>query len=122
MVALPHLDFRFLITTFAGYLIRLRTNEKMNPIFLNNYLNTKQSQYNVKRFATPAVSQTNINATNLKSVLVPVPPNQEQNKIASILGTVDSKISELESKKLSLEKLKKGLMQKLLTGQIRVKV
>ena len=44
-----------------------------------------------------------------------------QQKISSILSSVDDKISELQIKKTSLESLKKGLMQKLLTGQIRVK-
>jgi len=108
--------------TFAGYLIRLRTNEKMNPIFLNNYLNTDQSQFLVKRFATPGVSQTNINATNLKSVAIPVPPRKEQDKIALILDKFYFRVIELKSKKSKLEILKKGLMQKLLTGKIRVKV
>ena len=46
----------------------------------------------------------------------------EQEKIASILSEVDFKITSLESKKTNLEKLKEGLMQKLLTGQIQVKV
>ena len=47
---------------------------------------------------------------------------EEQQKIASILSNVDSKIDCLESQKSKLETLKKGLMQKLLTGTIRVKV
>jgi type I restriction enzyme, S subunit len=46
----------------------------------------------------------------------------EQQKIESILSSVDTKISKLESKKKSAESLKKGLMQKLLTGEIRVKI
>jgi len=44
----------------------------------------------------------------------------EQQKIASILSKIDSKISDFESKRITLENLKKSLMQKLLTGQIRV--
>ncbi len=51
-----------------------------------------------------------------------LPPLTEQQKIASILSAIDNKISDLKSKKSNLESLKKGLMQKLLTGQIRVKV
>ena len=92
----------------------------MNPVFLNNYLNTKQSQYNIKRFATPAINQTNINATNLKSVIIIVPSRQEQDKIALILSNVDSQIQLQIRYKEKLEKLKKSLMQKLLTGQVSV--
>lgn len=47
---------------------------------------------------------------------------KEQQKIASVLSNVDNQITDLESKKSHLEKLKRGLMQKLLTGQIRVKI
>ena len=54
-------------------------------------------------------------------LLLPFPESyDEQQKIASILSSVDDNINKLESKKDSLDKIKKGLMQKLLTGQIRV--
>jgi len=46
----------------------------------------------------------------------------EELKLVEILKNLDFKNSNLESKKTSLDKLKKGLMQKLLTGQVRVKV
>ncbi|HCI29111.1 MAG TPA: restriction endonuclease subunit S, partial [Fervidobacterium sp.] len=45
-----------------------------------------------------------------------------QQKIADILSSVDDQIEEYQTKKEKLEMLKKGLMQKLLTGKIRVKV
>ena len=64
-----------------------------------------------------------INLEFIRSFLIPTSNKQkEQQKIASILSNVDSKISELESKKSHIEKIKKGLMQKLLTGQIRIRV
>lgn len=47
---------------------------------------------------------------------------KEQQKIASILSNVDSQIESLKSKKSQLQKTKQGLMQKLLTGPIRVRV
>jgi len=51
-----------------------------------------------------------------------IPPLNEQQKIASILSNVDSQIYKQQEYKSKLKSLKKGLMQKLLTGQIRVKV
>ena len=54
---------------------------------------------------------------NLRMIL---PCMEEQKKIAEILSTVDKKLENLKEKKESFEELKKGLMQKLLTGQVRV--
>lgn len=47
---------------------------------------------------------------------------KEQQKIAEILNISDKEIQLLNSKLEKLKEQKKGLMQKLLTGQIRVKV
>ena len=49
-----------------------------------------------------------------------IPKIEEQRKLASILLEVDEKIKVYENKKNKLEMIKKGLMQKLLTGKIRV--
>jgi type I restriction enzyme, S subunit len=49
-----------------------------------------------------------------------MPPLEEQKQIAEILSTVDKKLENLKEKKLFFQELKKGLMQKLLTGEVRV--
>ena len=59
----------------------------------------------------------------LRKILTPISQNiLEQKQIASILSNVDTQIQKEKLHKSNLERLKKGLMQKLLTGQIRVKV
>ncbi len=50
----------------------------------------------------------------------PIPPLPEQARIASILSGVDAYIQKNKEYKEKSEILKRGLMQKLLTGQIRV--
>lgn len=57
-----------------------------------------------------------------EKILIKVPPIREQNRIASVLSSVDGKIDNLLTKKKKLESQKKGLMQDLLTGKVRVKV
>lgn len=52
---------------------------------------------------------------------IPLPSNEEQQKIANILSKIDEKIQVLTNKKAHYQTLKKGLMQNLLTGKIRVK-
>lgn len=56
----------------------------------------------------------------VEDIKIVIPSLEEQEKIASILSEVDKKIDGYENKKQKLEELKKGLMQQLLTGNIRV--
>lgn len=72
-----------------------------------------------------AVGQTmpNMNTGILASLPLVTPANkQEQEEIAGILDSVDAKASLLFSKRLHYQTLKRGLMQKLLTGEWRVKL
>jgi len=59
-----------------------------------------------------------INSSDVKSISIPIPPLPEQKKIASILTTVDDKISSIGQQIQQTEQLKKGLMEKLLTEGI----
>lgn len=56
----------------------------------------------------------------LANITMPLPPLAEQEKISQILDDVDTKLQMLESKQSAVKSLKRGLMQKLLTGEWRV--
>ncbi|WP_300222209.1 restriction endonuclease subunit S [uncultured Helicobacter sp.] len=62
-----------------------------------------------------------INATDLSQIEIPLPPLAEQEKIAEILSEADNGITLLEQKLESLKSQKRGLMQNLLNGKVRVK-
>ena len=64
----------------------------------------------------------NIQKSTLEKVLVPVPSLPEQTKIANFLTTLDDEITNLTEQLKQLQLQKKGLMQQLLTGKVRVKV
>lgn len=55
-------------------------------------------------------------------VKVEVPEYEEQVAIANVLNTAQAEIKSYEQKLNALQQQKKGLMQKLLTGEIRVKI
>ncbi len=61
-----------------------------------------------------------VSKANLKTVVVPVPPKEEQNRIASILSEMEEEINALEYKLDKYRKVKNGMMQQLLTGKIRL--
>ena len=107
---------------FAGYLIRFQPDQtKLNSKFLFHYIHSIYYWKYIKSIQTWGV-QPNVNAEQYSNLLILLSPIHEQQKIASILSGVDAYIQKNQQYKKRLEKLKKGLMQKLLTGQIRVKV
>jgi len=67
-----------------------------------------------------ATAQAGVYLNELSKMQLFIPPLEEQKQIASILSSMDAKIKKEEEYKAKLERLKKGLMQKLLTGEIRV--
>ncbi|OAA87801.1 Type-1 restriction enzyme EcoKI specificity protein [Clostridium ljungdahlii] len=95
--------------------------EKYNPNFYFQYL---QSDYFINILTSSLVGsdQPYIKTSEFSKIYFPVPTFEEQQKISSILSSVDEQIDQYEAKKEKLQELKKGLMQKLLTGKIRVKV
>jgi type I restriction enzyme S subunit len=106
---------------FASYLIRLRPKgEVADSFFLTSYLIFSNEK--LRRLATRAVHQANINATTLQRVMVLIPPLPEQQKIAEILSTVDERLELLRKRKGRLKRTKKGLMNDLLTGNKRVRL
>lgn len=99
-----------------------RLSDDIISHFLYYVFQSLDFQRQLKSFAKQS-TRDYVGITNQRHIFIPyLSSKDEQDKIATILSTVDSKINDLESEKSSLEQLKKGLMQKLLTGQIRVKV
>ncbi len=89
----------------------------INRRFINYIFNSDRTLQYIKRLSGGSTRQR-INRTTLSKIVIPLPPLQEQKKIASILTTVDDKITAIEEQVQQTEQLKKGLMRKLLTEGI----
>lgn len=63
-----------------------------------------------------------VNSNDIKGLIVSVPTEEEQKAISNILAKADREIHLLEKENDVMKEQKKGLMQNLLTGKIRVKV
>ena len=72
------------IYCFASYLIRLSISEDCaNPFYINAFMNTERFQVGIKRYASRAIGQSNINAKSLAAYRIPLPPITKQNQIVS---------------------------------------
>lgn len=95
-------------------LIVLIPEENINGKFIAEYINQKvnfpQESTGVPQLTRPTVS----------SISICLPPIEDQKMIAEIFSTVDKKIEKEKEYKEQLQQLKKGLMQDLLTGKVRV--
>ena len=67
---------------FASYLIRLKTKtDRILPDYLCAFLNAPVGRRQVMRCSTRAVSQTNVSASNLRTVLIPLSPLNYQRRV-----------------------------------------
>ena len=108
-------------TLFGSYLIKIVfKHEKVDMKFIHYYFQSQLYWNNLSSAQGSTIK--NINLPFLNSLVVPLPSLPEQQKIAEILSTADEKLGLLRKKGIELEILKKGLMEDLLTGKIRVKV
>ena len=108
---------------FASYLLRLRPDkQQIFPQYLKWCLMSENVRRHFLRVARTSAGNYNLNIEGTKSVLIPLPPLQEQKAIAQILSTVDKLIEVRRRQKDKLERVRKGLMNLLLTGKVRVMV
>jgi type I restriction enzyme, S subunit len=107
------------IEAYAGGDIVILRTECADPLFLGYYLNTIEiARQKASRGQGDAV--VHISASALSDIRGKIPKKDEQQAIASILSDMDAEIIALEAKLTKVRGLKLGMMQELLTGQIRL--
>ena len=87
--------------------------------FMSYFFNSYNGLRQLKSFAIGTTSVAAIYTRDLIKLTIPLPPLPEQQKIAQILSTWDRAIEKTEQLIAAKEKLKKGLMQQLLSGKRR---
>ncbi|WP_298691161.1 restriction endonuclease subunit S [uncultured Sulfuricurvum sp.] len=102
----------------TGYAV-LRSKEQTYYEYIYQFLLTDLFMDQVNKMLVGS-NYPAINNDDVKKILIPFPPLDEQKQIAEILSTTDEKLETLRTKKEAFETLKKGLMQKLLSGEVRV--
>lgn len=93
----------------------------INKDFYRHFFKTKDF---ISRLASSVIGIRDgkqINYSDFKLLQIIYPPIEDQNKIAGILNRIEKEIEIWKSYNKKLKQQKKGLMQQLLTGRIRVK-
>jgi type I restriction enzyme S subunit len=100
-------------------LTAIRADSKvLNPVFLINYLNFQVGYW--KAVAMSSRKDPNITRSDIKTFPIALPSLAEQTAIAQILADMDDAIAALVQKRAKTVALKQGMMQALLTGQVRL--
>lgn len=104
--------------------ISFRAIGKVDEDFYKQYFSAGGLERQLKKIITSGARSDgllNVSVDGFFKLKTVLPPLREQTAIANILQTADKEIEILEKKLSALQQQKKGLMQVLLTGEVRVK-
>ena len=109
------------ILVSPDYVVFSCVRGKFLPDFLDHLKNTKWWAHYINSGGSGTVRQRTYYA-DLAAMRVPLPNFDQQRRIADILNTAWRDVTATTRKITALQRQKRGLMQKLLTGEWRVKV
>jgi type I restriction enzyme S subunit len=102
------------------YIVFRCDESRLDPEFLNHFRLSHQWTQFVEGAGSGSV-RVRISFSDLAALKLALPPLEEQRRIAAILNACDRELDLLRRRLAALKRQKRGLMQKLLTGQIKVK-
>lgn len=101
-------------------ILGITPNDKIDSNYLYYYLSFMENS--VKEIGQTG-TQTNLSKQIVQDFFLYIPTQiNEQTAIATMLNDMDKEIDDLEAQRDKYRLLKSGMMQKLLTGQIRLKI
>lgn len=100
------------------HLFIIRNTGDFNQDFLFYFLFSEKGNVQIQKKVVGS-AQGGINNSFPKGIFLPKPPKPEQTAIATLLSKVDEAIAATQNSIKAAEKLKKALMQNLLTGKLK---
>lgn len=98
----------------------VRGDNTLNSNFLQTFISSSKGQKLISQGQTGS-GREGLNFQSIASFKLDLPDVKEQEKIASFLTSVDTKIEQLTKKEQLLQQYKKGVMQKIFNQEIRFK-
>ncbi len=108
---------------FAGYLIRARLMKNLNHSYYQLFFNSHPYWEWIRNIFIQSTIQ-NVSAEKYGSMMIPLPPSEEQDKIVDHVSTENVHLDKVSSKVnaaiQSLEEYRSALITNAVTGQIKV--
>ena len=105
----------------GGAICVAKPKNNINVDYLYYFLISKFGQKQIAR-SIKGSGQETVTIEDIRKFDIRLPDENIQSKIIQYIDILDKQKSLLEQQKQNYENLKKGLMQKLLTGKVRVKI
>jgi type I restriction enzyme, S subunit len=102
------------------YIVFRCDESQLDPEFLNHFRLSHQWTQFVEGAGTGSV-RVRVSFSDLAALKLALPQLEEQRRIAAILNVCDRELDLLRQRLAALKRQKQWLMQKLMTGQIRVR-
>lgn len=99
------------LMVLAGFVIRVRINERIRPEVLSAFLNMDFSKRMLIGMCKTAIGQANINAKELQNIDLYIPPIELQDQFVTLKNKIDQQKQTVQQSLEKLELLKKALMQ-----------
>lgn len=106
-------------TLFESNMMRVRVDEsRITPLYLARYLSSQHAKQQVLQRARNAVNQASINQTDLKSIVIPLPPIGTQLEFGIIAGKYDRLRAQQREALRQAEHLFQALLQAAFRGEM----
>lgn len=106
------------VAAIAGYLIRVRMNEKGNSYYVSGYLNSTHGKSTLQNMCKSIVGMANINAQEMQNIQILLPPIEIQNKYAAIFQATKQRLRSQSQSEGNLADLFAALSQKAFRGEL----
>ncbi len=93
----------------AGYLVRVRMNERGNPYYVSGYLNSAHGKKTLESRAKSIVGMANINAQEMQDIPLLIPPIELQEKYACIVQATRLRVEKFQTFIGEIDNLKAAL-------------
>ena len=105
---------------FASYLIRVRVDEsRVRPAYVREFLNSRRGRSEMAGWIRSSAGNYNLSVGAMEKFQISIPSLEEQDEIVEKISEVEKTIETNRDCQNRLQRLKRGLMQGLLSGTVR---